>query len=79
MQISVAHSCGRPAEFLCKMHKATPSDIGGGLFARFSSLMVFVVATTSILAYTQTILGCFRFGWCCHLLPARHWHWDGVR
>ena len=24
MQISVAHACERPAEFLCKMHKATP-------------------------------------------------------
>ena len=64
MQISVAHACERPADFCAKCTKPPPCDIGSGLFARFPSILVFIVAdpTSSgsllaILAIPQTILG----------------------
>ena len=86
MQISVAHACERPAEFLCKMHKATPLrhrewlirpfSFGFGFHCRRPHLFGVI---TNHFRNPPDDTGLARFGRCCHLSPARHWHWDGVR
>lgn len=64
MQISVATYVSDRSNFCAKCTKPPPCDIGSGLFARFPSILAFIVAdpTSSgsllaILAIPQTILG----------------------
>jgi hypothetical protein len=65
MQISVAHACERPAEFLCKMHKATPATWVAYL-ARFV-----VTDVRSVVAFTAVP--------SAPSIQNGTEHWDGVR
>ncbi len=86
MQISVAHARERPADFLCKMHKATPLrhrrwlirpfSFGFGFHCRRPHLFGVI---TNHFRNPPDDTGLVRFGRYCHLSPVRHWHWDGVR
>lgn len=79
MQISVAtYVSDRP--IFVQNAQSHPCDLGW-LIRPFYFVGVFDLSQ-SLLDFPRNPpddTGLVRFGRCCHLSPARHWHWDGVR